>query len=150
MPPGRSGIDDLRSRYRMVRVVPVSGLYRFSKFGLVGILNTIVGYGSFLILLNYTNYLISLVIAHAIGVSHSYIWNRYWTFKSRGVKTYEFLRFNTVYLLVLVVNALVLAFLVDGMKMRPEIGQLIALPIITVISFSGHVYWSFRDKRVGG
>ncbi|GEM_PF-1297658 len=124
-------------------------ILQFSRFSLVGILNTIVGYGAFLILLGHANYMIALILAHFIGVCHSYVWNRHWTFKSRGIKTNEFLRFNSVYLVVLAVNALALAFLVEGLGIRPEIGQLIALPIVTVISFTGHKHWSFREKREG-
>ena len=122
-------------------------MLQFSRFSLVGVLNTIVGYGPFFILLGYANYMIALVIAHFIGVCHSYIWNRCWTFKSKGMKTMEFLRFNSVYLAVLAVNALALAFLVEGLGIKPEIGQLIALPLVTVISFAGHKHWSFRDKE---
>ncbi|MBN1323061.1 MAG: GtrA family protein [Methanotrichaceae archaeon] len=121
-------------------------ILQFSRFSLVGILNTIVGYGAFLILLGHVNYMIALILAHFIGVCHSYVWNRRWTFKSRGIKTNEFLRFNSVYLAVLAVNALTLAFLVEWLGIRPEIGQLIALPVVTVISFTGHKHWSFKKK----
>jgi putative flippase GtrA len=32
----------------------------------------------------------------------------------------------------------------------PRISQLIALPIITIISFTGHKYWSFGRRMPGG
>jgi len=117
---------------------------QISKFGMVGVLNTLVGYGAFFILLNYTNYMISLIISHIIGVTHSYIWNKYWVFKSQKILINEFLKFNSIYAAVFLTNALVLIFFVNALNLDPRIGQLIALPIITMISFTGHKYWSFK------
>jgi putative flippase GtrA len=117
---------------------------QLSKFGMVGILNTLVGYSAFFILVNYTNYMVSLIISHIIGVTHSYIWNKYWIFKSDKIVINEFLKFNSVYILVFITNALVLVFCVNALNLDPRIGQLIALPMITMISFTGHKYWSFR------
>ncbi len=120
---------------------------QLSKFIFVGFLNTVVGYGAFWVLLSYSNYLTSLLISHIIGVTHSYIWNKYWTFKSRDCHISEFIRFNSVYVFVFVVNAITLIILVDIFNMNPKIGQLIALPIITIISFTGHRRWSFKGKQ---
>ncbi len=117
---------------------------QFSKFSLIGILNTIVGFGSFIILLSFFNYMLALIISHMIGVTHSYLWNKFWTFKSDKSPINEFIKFNSVYLVVFVVNAITLMFLVSGLNFDPRIGQLIALPIITIISFAGHRYWSFK------
>ena len=121
-------------------------IIQLSKFSFVGILNTIVGYGAFFIFLTWFNYLLSLIISHIIGVTHSYVWNKYWTFKSDGTQINEFVRFNSVYVIVFVVNALTLIFLVDTLNFNPKIAQLFVLPIITIISFTGHKYWSFSGK----
>jgi len=121
-------------------------IIQLSKFGFVGILNTIVGYGAFFIFLTWFNYMASLIIAHIIGVTHSYVWNKYWTFKSDGIQINEFIKFNSVYVIVFIVNAIALIFLVDTLKFNPKIGQLIVLPILTIISFTGHKYWSFSGK----
>ena len=121
-------------------------IIQLSKFSFVGVLNTIVGYGAFFILLTWYNYLLSLIISHIIGVTHSYVWNKYWTFKSDGIQINEFIKFNSVYVIVFVVNAITLIFLVDTLKFNPKIGQLFVLPIITIISFVGHKYWSFKER----
>jgi putative flippase GtrA len=119
-------------------------MQQISKFGLVGILNTLIGYVSYLVLLDYTNYLLSLVVAHIIGVLHSYIWNRYWIFKSNNLKLMEFIRFNSVYAVVLVTNMAILFLFVDIFDWDPRTGQIAAIPLITMISFAGHKLWSFR------
>jgi putative flippase GtrA len=123
---------------------PALSLKQLSKFGLIGILNTILGYGLFVIFLNWFNYFGALVFSHIIAVTHSYLWNRYWTFKSSKNPLKEFLKFNSVYLLVFVANAITLFLLVDVFNFDPRVGQLFALPIITIISFTGHKYWSFK------
>ena len=129
-------------------------LFQLSKFGFVGVLNTIIGYGSFILLLNYTNYMVALIISHLIGVTHSFIWNKYWIFKSAsigiGAGLYEFAKFNSIYAGVFLTNAIVLIISVNVLNVDPRISQLIALPIITIISFMGHKYWSFGRRKQGG
>ena len=67
------------------------------KFSLVGVLNTLVGYGVFFIASMYINYLLALIIAHIVGVTHSFFWNKYWVFRSSKNKIREFLKFYSVY-----------------------------------------------------
>ena len=129
---------------RNIRVFPIKQLL---KFNFVGILNAIVSYCVFIFFLDYFNYIISLFISHLFGVTHSYIWNRHWTFKKTKSKVNEFLKFNSVYVIVFVVNAVSLIFLVDTLKLNPGIGQLMVLPVISIISFVGHKYWSFNEKH---
>ncbi len=119
-------------------------LKQFSKFSLVGILNTIIGYGSFVIFLNFSDYMSALIISHIIGVTHSYVWNKFWTFKSNKSVLTEIIRFYSVYFVVFIINALTLIILVNYLSFDPRIGQLVTLPIITITSFTGHKYWSFK------
>lgn len=114
------------------------------KFGLIGILNTILGYGLFVVFLNWFNYFGALVFSHIIAVTHSYLWNKFWTFKSNKKPLQEFIKFNSIYILVFLINAITLFLLVDVFNFDPRVGQLLALPIITIISFTGHKYWSFK------
>lgn len=114
------------------------------RFVAVGVLNTVIGYGSYFILLYFCYYLVALVISHFIGVTNSYIWNKYWTFRTQKNRLREFVKFNIVYLAVLAMNVLFLGFLVSGLHFNPRIGQLIVLPTVTLISYFGHRYWSFR------
>ena len=70
------------------------------KFCSVGILNTIIGYGAFFILVNYLYYLVALLIAHIIGVIHSFLWNKFWIFKTEEINPVEFIKFNIIYIVV--------------------------------------------------
>lgn len=114
------------------------------RFCAVGILNTIVGYGAFFILVNYLYYLVALLIAHIIGVIHSFFWNKYWIFKTIKINLVEFIKFNIIYVIVLVVNAVALFTCVDVISLDPRLAQLILLPIITGVSFFGQKLWTFK------
>jgi putative flippase GtrA len=89
-------------------------------------------------------YLISLVIAHVIGVLNSFIWNKYWTFGSKELRLNEFIKFNLLYAIYFIFNAAMLIIMVDNLHFTPQMGQLIALPTLTIISFAGQKYWSFK------
>jgi len=119
-------------------------LHQFSKFTIVGILNTIVGYGLFFIFVSYINYLLATILAHIIAVTHSYLWNRYWVFPSHNPVIWEFLKFNSVYLVVLLENLVLMFCFVSYFAINPKIAGLLILPITTLISYFGHRHWSFK------
>lgn len=131
----------LREFYKICSALDIKQL---SKFGLIGILNTILGYVLFVIFLNWFYYFVALVFSHIIAVIHSYLWNKFWTFKSSRNPLKEFIKFNFVYFFVFIANAITLFILVEVFNFDPRIGQLFAIPIITIISFTGHKFWSFK------
>ncbi len=120
---------------------------RIFKFICVGMMNTVIGYGAFFILLFFLNYLVALVVAHFIGVTNSYLWNKYWTFQVKKFRLAELVKFNVVYLLVLGANMLILYIAVELLAVDPRLGQLIVLPLITLLSYFGHKYWSFHGAK---
>jgi len=122
--------------------------FQILKFCGVGILNTIIGYGVFFILVNYLYYLIALLIAHIIGVTNSFIWNKLWVFKTEKVSLYEFLKFNVIYAIVFFVNSVALFTCVDIIHVDPKIGQLLLLPLITIVSFFGQKLWTFKNRNL--
>jgi putative flippase GtrA len=120
-------------------------LDQFPKFACVGLLNTIVGYGAFFILSDYLYYLLALIISHIIGVLNSFLWNKFWVFKSKQFDILEFAKFNFVYLFVLLANMVTLYISVSILTINSKIAQLAILPLITLISYAGQKYFSFRQ-----
>lgn len=116
-----------------------------SRFIFVGILNLILSYGVYFILL-YLNiyYIFALLISSVIGIAHSFIWNKKWTFKSKGNVRKESIRFISVYGIAFLINLVILALFVEKMMFNPKIAQVFALSVVSIISFYGHKYWSFR------
>lgn len=116
-----------------------------SRFIFIGVLNTIIGYTAYYILLSLNIYYIfAFLISHIIAVTNSFIWNKKWTFKSKGDARRESLKFISVYGMTFIINLIILALLVEKLMLNPKISQLFALGIVTLISFFGHKYWSFR------
>ena len=120
---------------------------RIFKFVCVGLLNTFIGYGAFFLLSFFLNYLVALIVAHFIGVANSYLWNKYWTFQVKKFRPAELLKFNIVYLLVLGANMLILYIVVELLAVDPRLGQLAVLPLVTLLSYFGHKYWSFHGAK---
>ena len=118
--------------------------HQFSKFALVGMLNTIVGYLIFFILVSFMNYILAIIIGHFLAVTHSYLWNRYWVFPSQNHTVMEFIKFNSVYLVVLLENLVLMYIFVGNLAINPKIAALLVIPITTLISYFGHRHWSFK------
>ena len=116
------------------------------KFCGIGILNAIVSYGTFFLLVIYLYYLVALLIAHIIGVINSFLWNKYWVFKTKKFNLWEFIKFNLIYAIIFIVNAISLFVCVDIINMDPIFAQLLLLPIITGVSFFGQKLWTFNEK----
>ena len=111
----------------------------------VGGLNTLVGYGVYAILLflNF-NYLIANSISTVIGVLHSYLWNRFFTFKSKEKAGKEFMKFISVYVISYLIGMVSLYCFTGLLNLSPYIAGLINLVITTLISYFGHKYFSFN------
>ncbi|MBP3461171.1 MAG: GtrA family protein [Bacilli bacterium] len=121
--------------------------YQQIRFLFVGGLNTIVGYGSFaLLLLTGMNYLLANTISYIIGVIHSYIWNRKFTFKSKNKSILELIKFVSVYVVNYLIGLGSLYILVDILKIDKYLAGALNLVITTLISWFGHKYFSFRQK----
>ncbi|AIQ55093.1 GtrA family protein [Paenibacillus sp. FSL R7-0331] len=120
------------------------------KFLVVGVLNTLVGYGFFYICYTVAewSYPLSLVISHIIGVVNSFLWNSKWTFNTAEIKLSRVLKFCLVYLVTLFLNLATLSFFVEWVGVEVLIAQLLSLFITTAVSFFGHKYWSFNKGRI--
>ena len=127
----------------------MSSSVQFVKFGLVGILNTLVHYLVFYLLFRVAG--IAMIVASAVGymsgVLNSYLINRKWTFKATG-SGYgtEFVKFFVVNLVSLGVNLLSLQFLVSSFGMMPEISQVLAIFCSLLVNFSGNKWWTFKQS----
>jgi putative flippase GtrA len=118
------------------------------RFGVVGILNTIVGYGSYFILIKlHVFYIVASLCSHIFGVINSYFWNKYYTFKSVKKSTPELIRFLSVYTITFIINLGILTFLIEKLKIEKEVAGFTTLCIVTAISFLGHRFWSFNKKN---
>ena len=118
------------------------------RFLFVGGLNTVVGYGLYALLLFLNiNYLIANTFSTIIGVLHSYLWNRYFTFKSREKASKELLKFISVYILSYLIGMGTLFCFKEIFNISPYLAGLLNLIITTLISWFGHKYFSFKKQN---
>lgn len=118
---------------------------KFIKFGLVGIINTLITIVVFNIL-NFigVNYLLANSIGYIAGMANSYIWNNKWVFKSNSKDISTLGKFIIVNLVVLLINNGILLLLVEKLAVNKIIAQGVALVITTVLNFLGNKLWTFN------
>lgn len=124
------------------------GINKFIKFGLVGVLNTLINWIIFA-LLNFVGvyYIVANVIAYAIATANSYIWNSKWVFKYNGKDKKETTaKFIILNLIGLALNTAILYFLVDILSLNKLVGLVITTAIVMVINYIANKIWVFKEK----
>lgn len=124
------------------------GINKFIKFGLVGVLNTLINWIIFA-LLNFVGvyYIVANVIAYAIATANSYIWNSKWVFKYNGKDKKETTaKFIILNLIGLALNTAILYFLVDILSLNKLVGLVITTAIVMIINYIVNKIWVFKEK----
>ena len=117
-------------------------------FLFVGVLNTIVGYGTYFIGIKCgLHFMVASAIGQTIGTVHSYIWNKFLTFQSKEKSLSEIFRFVMVYVVQYLVNVNLIALFVKKAGLSDELAGLFATIICTAVSFFGHKFFSFRKTQ---
>jgi putative flippase GtrA len=127
-----------------------------TKFVLVGIWNTIFGYGIFclfdtlftwLFSTRPAAYMCAMVVTQVLATINAYICHKYITFKSeikgRAIIA-EFFRFSTTYVLTFCLSLILLPVLVEIGHIHPKIAAAIIILICAVLSYLGHSRFSFK------
>jgi putative flippase GtrA len=118
------------------------------RFLIVGCINTFVGYGVYaLVIFCGFSYVAAQAASTVIGVTNSYFWNKYFTFKKPRKSATEVLRFVSVYALSYFVSLLILFVCVDLLHISAYIAGLVGLIFTTAISYIGHNYFSFGPGK---
>jgi len=118
------------------------------RFLFVGGLNTIFGYGIYALLVYIgLNIYIANVISTVLGIFHSYLWNRFYTFRSKDKALGEIVRFITVYLISFAISNVILFVFVTKLGINKYLGGLFNLICTTLISWFGHKYFSFKGDK---
>ena len=119
------------------------------RFLLVGAWNTAFGYLAFVGCVAVTralevSYLYATVPAQILGILNAYLFHRLYTYADGDKSFAAFLRFNAVYWVLFVVNVVLLAALVDGLGLAPELAQGFLTAGNVAASYVAHTRYSFR------
>ena len=120
-------------------------LIRFIKFGMVGVLNTLVNWVIFFILNAFgMYYIVANIIAYTLGTIHSYLWNTLWVFKYKEkVSTDTTIKFVILNRVGLGLNTGILYVLVDLCNLNKFIGLVITTGIVMIINYVVNKLWVF-------
>lgn len=116
-----------------------------AKFLGVGVLNTVVGYAIYaiLILVN-VPYLAALFLATVAGVTFNYFSIGRLVFKSKG-GLIIFGKFIAAYGVVYVVNAVALETAIKHFQLGPYLGQALCVPPSVILSWFLMNYWVYKN-----
>ncbi|MEY4477340.1 MAG: conserved rane protein [Actinomycetota bacterium] len=118
------------------------------RFLLVGGFNTVVGIGSFSAIQFLTDgalhEVVVLLLSHAISSSVAFVLHRWVVFRVSGPILMDWVRFQSVYVLPLSINAIVLPLLVRVAGVNVYLAQVMFTCVAVVISYLGHKHFSFR------
>lgn len=158
---------------KLIRLIRLFDPKKFLKFGVIGVLNTlvdfvvfyvmdrwVVGEGPTLVLLGTTvaaGLYISNFIAYAAANIHSFLWNRFWTFRKRNRITRgeaaRYLATSAGFLLIsslslTVFTGVLSAPLLAGVVPEDMVHVLAKLPTSCVTVFYNYLmnkFWVFRN-----
>jgi putative flippase GtrA len=107
-----------------------------------GFINLIVTYALFLVLSNYIDYRLTIIIVYIPGIFLSFFLNGRITFKNNG----HFIIFILICLLQLATNIAITWTLVEVFHMLKGISQLIAIGLVFFLGYSLNRRYTFADK----
>lgn len=130
---------------------------QFSRYTLVGIWNTIFGYGTYAGLTALFTprvphgYILAAVFSSLIGISVAFLGYKWFVFKTKGNYLREWLRCHVVYGTAAVIGILVLPLFVYGFRRfvgldasAPYVAGATVTGLNVIVSFLGHRHFSFR------
>jgi putative flippase GtrA len=109
-----------------------------------GIINGIVCYGLFLIISNFIDYRISIVLVYIPGIFLSYFLNGKIVFNNKG----HLLTFAIITLLMMGLNVVITWMLVEVFQLSKQVSMLIAIGFVFLIGYSLNKRYSFRKRAI--
>jgi len=109
------------------------------KFIIIGIINTLVAYIVFLLLLNFKiNYKVANILSYIIGMINSFLFNKKWTFQFSNKTTFSLVtKFVFVNLVSLSLGLLTIIFLVEVFDFTDYFAQLFSISVSVLINYFG-------------
>lgn len=119
-------------------------------FLMVGAFNMAIGLGLFAVLLHFfgdrMHYLAILGLTYALSITSAFFMHRRFVFKVKSQVLVDFVRFCIVQLGAVILNAVVLPILVEAFDLPVFPAQVVSLGIVVVLSYLGHLWFSFHRK----
>lgn len=133
-------------------------LAKYLKFAFIGGIGALINLAVLWVSVEifFVYYLWAAVLAFVIADANNYIWNRWWTFRSKGKIRFQYPQFLLVSIDGLMLDLILLWALVE--KGLPAIGigedkaslyivlaQIIAIFLVSLFNFGANSMWTFRE-----
>lgn len=120
---------------------------RFVKFGIVGVLNTIINWVIFIALNKLgVYYILSNIIAYSLSTLNSYICNSKWVFNHNGENVRKTtIKFIVLNFIGLILNTTILYVLVDIVGLYKIISLIITTLIVMILNYFINKLWVFKN-----
>jgi len=126
--------------------------FEVGKYGLIGMLNTLISGGVFNLLMAITGVAkgltadLFIAIGFSAAITHSFFWNKFWTFKAHDKKEIkrEYFKFFALSGAVALLNLFLMHILINvvgnHIKIEPKIWANISIGILIPVSFLGNFF----------
>ena len=128
-------------------MVSIDLYWQLLKYGLVGVLNTLVTLLSIFVLMKLLNvsYIISNAAGYLFGFTNSFVLNKIWTFRSKGPVGREGILFIAIFLICYGIQLICLLFFKEIVYIRIEVATIMAMVVYTGLNFLGNKFITFRS-----
>lgn len=120
---------------------------QFIKFGLVGVSNTLIGYGIYyiVIFINKDLYLIGNLLGFIVGTLNSFYWNSKYVFPKYGAAKGKILIKTFIcYGITLLLSTGILYLLVDIWSISAFVAPIINLCVTVPLNFLLNKFWAYK------
>ena len=118
---------------------------QFLKFGLVGVSNTVVGFGVYYALYYCgIHYIIANLVSWLISVFNAFYWNNRYVFRSGSSWWKTLVRTYISYGASLLVSTFMMFALVEFLHLSPVIAPVICLLVTVPLNFLLNKFWTFK------
>ena len=127
---------------------------QFIKFGLVGVSNTLISYGTYALLTFIgVPYVLSNIIAFVVSVLNSFFWNNRYVFKNENGErrnpwwtlTKTFLAYGST---GLILGNILLVLLVEKFGANKYLAPILILIVTIPLNFIINKFWAFKSKKI--
>lgn len=125
---------------------PKKILTQFIKYGLIGIINTLLTISIIWILTHWFNLseYSANIIGYGVGITNSFIWNRKWTFSSKSKVSTAFLTFIIIFVFTYLLQLGALYLLLNNTTINAFACQIISMCVYTATNFPLNRYITFK------
>ena len=122
-------------------------ILELGKFGIVGVLRTIIGLIIIFIPHNIwgVNYILCNIVAYSVGLIVGFILHKKWVFKSNRIWNKEAIPYFVTFCIGYIINMILLILCAEKFMLNKNISQVIAIFGFTTTNYLLNKFWTFRN-----